>query len=114
MSPIKNERRPGPKRRTDPRTIGRRRSLRKAESEANAPEDVSDIIAEQERKRKRKRKRTHKHTSESESELACRCVRGRAIETHEREKTRERSCSRVVLAVTGDRDTRTWQEVGQY
>ena len=29
-------------------------SLRKAEGEANAPEDVSDIIAEQERKRKRK------------------------------------------------------------
>ena len=29
-------------------------ALRKAESEANAPEDVSDIIAEQERKRKRK------------------------------------------------------------
>jgi len=28
--------------------------LRKAESDANAPEDVSDIIAEQERKRKRK------------------------------------------------------------
>ena len=29
-------------------------SLRKAESDLNAPEDVSDIIAEQERKRKRK------------------------------------------------------------